>query len=158
MIKLLSSFNVRQVFHINHPYEICQIVREKIHSMHMCDIKMYAQFPLLRGINDYSDVLIELLMMMDNLYIRPITQLNSRRTLFIAVLFRYILPSCRLRHVTLVSQGLSNLCDSLLTYAISRCSVYTGGHVASICMQKCCKGICSMTDWMKNYKKYLFPQ
>lgn len=73
MIKLLSSFNVRLVFHINHPYEICQVVKEKIHIMHMCDIKMYAQFPLLRGINDHSDVLIELLMMMDNLYIRPIS-------------------------------------------------------------------------------------
>ena len=34
---------------------------------------MYAQFPLLRGINDNSEVLIKLLTKMDELYIRPLS-------------------------------------------------------------------------------------
>lgn len=30
IIELLSKYNVRLVFHINHPYEICETVEEKI--------------------------------------------------------------------------------------------------------------------------------
>lgn len=73
IIKLLSKYNVRLVFHINHPYEICEVVENKIKEIHKNDIRMYAQFPLLRGINDNAEVLIKLLNKMDELYIRPLS-------------------------------------------------------------------------------------
>ena len=73
IIELLSKYNVRLVFHINHPYEICETVEEKIKKIHQNNIKMYAQFPLFRGINDNSEVLIKLLTKMDELYIRPLS-------------------------------------------------------------------------------------
>ena len=73
MIKLLSNNNVRLVFHINHPYEIDELVEEKIKEIKNVGIRMYSQFPLLRGINDNSKVLIKLLVKMDELNIRPLS-------------------------------------------------------------------------------------
>ena len=73
MIKLLSNNNVRLVFHINHPYEIDELVEEKIKESKNVGIRMYSQFPLLRGINDNSKVLIKLLVKMDELNIRPLS-------------------------------------------------------------------------------------
>ena len=73
MIDLLSNNNVRLVFHINHPYEIDEVVEEKIKEIRSAGIRMYSQFPLLRGINDNSKVLIKLLIKMDELNIRPLS-------------------------------------------------------------------------------------
>ena len=73
IISLLKKYNVRLVFHINHPYEICEIVEEKINKIDKLGIKMYAQFPLLRGINDNYLVLEKLLIKMDELHIRPLS-------------------------------------------------------------------------------------
>ncbi len=73
MIDLLSKHNVRLVFHINHPYEIDEVVEEKINDIRKAGIRMYSQFPLLRGINDNSKVLIKLLIKMDELNIRPLS-------------------------------------------------------------------------------------
>ncbi len=73
IIDLLKKFDVRVVFHINHPYEICNIVEDKINEMNNCGIRMYAQFPLLRGINDNYLVIKELLIKMDELHIRPLS-------------------------------------------------------------------------------------
>ncbi len=73
MIELISKYNVRLVFHINHPYEIDDIVEEKITEIRQSGIRMYSQFPLLRGINDNSKVLIRLLVKMDELNIRPLS-------------------------------------------------------------------------------------
>jgi lysine 2,3-aminomutase len=73
MIKLLSDYNVRLVFHINHPYEIDDVVENKINEIRKSGIRMYSQFPLLRGINDNSKVLIKLLAKMDELNIRPLS-------------------------------------------------------------------------------------
>ena len=73
MIQLLSDNNVRLVFHINHPYEIDEEVEEKINEIRKSGIRMYSQFPLLRGINDDSRVLIKLLIKMDELNIRPLS-------------------------------------------------------------------------------------
>lgn len=73
MIDLLNSNNVRLVFHINHPYEIDDIVEAKIKEIRTSGIRMYSQFPLLRGINDNSKVLIKLLVKMDELNIRPLS-------------------------------------------------------------------------------------
>lgn len=73
IIKLFHRPNVRLVLHINHPYEICEVVREKIEKLNSVGVKLYAQFPLLRGINDNALVLRELLILMDELHIRPIS-------------------------------------------------------------------------------------
>lgn len=73
VISLLSKYKVRLVFHINHPYEIDDIVESKINEIRTQGIRMYSQFPLLRGINDNAKVLIELLKKMDELNIRPLS-------------------------------------------------------------------------------------
>lgn len=73
IIELLKEYNVRLVFHINHPYEIDHDVEEKINEIHRKDIRMYAQFPLIRGINDNAKVLKILLQKMDELHIRPLS-------------------------------------------------------------------------------------
>lgn len=73
IIKLLKQFNVRLVFHISHPYEICKVVENKIREIGRVGVHMYAQFPLLRGINDHYLVLEKLLEKMDELHIRPIS-------------------------------------------------------------------------------------
>ena len=73
MISLFKKYNVRLVFHINHPYEIDKIVEEKVNEIRKSGIRMYSQFPLLRGINDNSKVIIKLLEKMDELHIRPLS-------------------------------------------------------------------------------------
>ena len=73
IIELFSEYNVRLVFHINHPYEIDDVVEKKINEINEKGIRMYSQFPLLRGINDNSQVLIRLLLKMDELHIRPLS-------------------------------------------------------------------------------------
>lgn len=72
-IKLLAKYKVRLVFHINHPYEICEEVEDTINKINDSKVKMYAQFPLLRGINDNAIVLKKLLEKMDELNIRPLS-------------------------------------------------------------------------------------
>lgn len=73
IIELLNKYNVRLVFHINHPYEIDEVVEEKVNEIRRIGVRMYAQFPLLRGINDNAVVLIKLLEKMDELNIRPLS-------------------------------------------------------------------------------------
>lgn len=73
MIDLLNKYNIRLVFHINHPYEIDDIVEAKISEIRKTGLRMYSQFPLLRGINDNSKVLIKLLIKMDELNIRQLS-------------------------------------------------------------------------------------
>jgi lysine 2,3-aminomutase len=73
LIKVLKKYNVKLVFHINHPYEICRDVREKIILLRNNAIKMYAQFPLLRGINDHALVLNKLLGELAELHVRPLS-------------------------------------------------------------------------------------
>ncbi len=73
MIKLLKDYDVRLVFHINHPYEICETVENYIIMLYNNNVRLYAQFPLLRGINDNYVVLRRLLTMMDELHIRPLS-------------------------------------------------------------------------------------
>ena len=46
---------------------------DKIKESKNVGIRMYSQFPLLRGINDNSKVLIKLLVKMDELNIRPLS-------------------------------------------------------------------------------------
>ncbi|MDR1300766.1 MAG: radical SAM protein [Candidatus Nomurabacteria bacterium] len=72
-IDLLKENDTRLVFHINHPYEICDVVEEKIRLLGKSGIRLYSQFPLLRGINDNHVVLNQLLSRMDDLRIRPLS-------------------------------------------------------------------------------------
>jgi lysine 2,3-aminomutase len=73
IINLLKEYDIKLVFHINHPYEICDIIKEKINLLRKNHIKMYAQFPLLRGINDHTLVLKTLLAELTELGVRPLS-------------------------------------------------------------------------------------
>ena len=73
IIELLAKNKVRLVFHINHPYEICEVVEAKVKELYSSNVRLYAQFPLLRGINDHVMVLKKLLKKIDELHIRPIS-------------------------------------------------------------------------------------
>ena len=42
MIDLLNEHNVILVFHINHPYEIDEVVEEKINEIRKTGIRMYS--------------------------------------------------------------------------------------------------------------------
>ena len=70
---LLAEYNVRLVFHIIHPYEICATVSAVIASLRQAGVRMYNQFPVLRGINDHADVLAQLISMVDTLGVRPLS-------------------------------------------------------------------------------------
>ena len=70
---LFKRFQVRLVFHISHPYEICEKVEEKIRFINSFGIRMYNQFPILRKINDHEKVLSKLLEKLDELNIRQLS-------------------------------------------------------------------------------------
>jgi lysine 2,3-aminomutase len=71
--RALADSNVRLVHHIVHPYEICGEVRSKIRQLQNHGIRSYNQFPLLRRINDHSQVLKKLLKELDELSVRNIS-------------------------------------------------------------------------------------
>ncbi len=73
IIELLAKYDVRLVFHIVHPYEICTYVEDKIKEIQKKGIRCYNQFPLLRGINDNVKVIASLLYLLDNNRIRNLT-------------------------------------------------------------------------------------
>lgn len=72
-INTLSKYNVRLVFHLTHPYEICDIVKEKILELKQNNIRLYNQFPLLRWINDHYKLLIKHLKLLDSLWVRTLS-------------------------------------------------------------------------------------
>ncbi len=72
-IKLMSDFNVRVVFHIIHPYEICHVVEDYIVQLRSAGIRLYNQFPILRKINDHPEVLKKHLIKLDELGIRNLS-------------------------------------------------------------------------------------
>jgi KamA family protein len=72
LIKILSNHNVRLYFHIIHPYEIDETIIKTVNKLKRAGIKMYNQFPILRGINDHEIVLMKLLKKLDELGIRQI--------------------------------------------------------------------------------------
>lgn len=61
---LFEYYNIRLYFHIVHPYEICDIVKNKILDISR-KIRCYNQFPLLCGINDNVDVIKLLIKTLD---------------------------------------------------------------------------------------------
>lgn len=72
-IDIFAKHNVRIVFHIVHPYEICEDVSEKIEKLRERKIRLYNQFPLLRNTNDNDLVLYPLLEMLDEMGVRNLS-------------------------------------------------------------------------------------
>ena len=58
--------------------------------------------------------------------------LDTERTLLIAVFLRNIDPLCRLWTVTVISQRRDDLIDFLVTHAINRRSIGSGGHTSVV--------------------------
>lgn len=73
VIKVLSDYHVRLIFHIIHPYELCDTVKQKIKFICDSGIRCYNQFPLLRGINDHVAVISELLYILDQNRVRNLS-------------------------------------------------------------------------------------
>ncbi len=73
VISLLSDHNVRIVFHIIHPYEVCDEVKQCISRIQARGIRCYNQFPLLRKVNDHAEVLQRHLTQLDELGIRNLS-------------------------------------------------------------------------------------
>lgn len=72
-LRLLQNADVRLVFHLVHPYEICGDVRDAIRKIRSHGIRCYNQFPILRKINDHPDLLIKHLTTLDNLHVRNLS-------------------------------------------------------------------------------------
>lgn len=72
-LQLLAAANVRMVFHLVHPYEICDEVLRTIRRIRAHGIRCYNQFPILRKINDHPDVLIRHLKTLDELGVRNLS-------------------------------------------------------------------------------------
>lgn len=72
-IDTFAKHNVRIVFHIVHPYEICEEVSEKVEKLRERKIRLYNQFPLLRHTNDHHLVLYQLLEMLDQMGVRNLS-------------------------------------------------------------------------------------
>jgi lysine 2,3-aminomutase len=70
---LLARYHVRVVLHVNHPYELSEAVTAAIARLYRAGVRLYAQFPLLRGINDHPAVLTMLLERLDECGVRPLT-------------------------------------------------------------------------------------
>ena len=73
LCSVLKKHQVRLVFHIAHPYEICDKVEKKIDFISSFGIRMYNQFPILRNINDHEQVLAKLLEKIDQLGVRQLS-------------------------------------------------------------------------------------
>ena len=73
MCSLLGNCDVRLVLHIVHPYELDQETCGAIRQARSHGVRCYAQFPVLRGINDHPLVLLRLLEALDDLRVRPIS-------------------------------------------------------------------------------------
>ena len=82
MIDVLARHRVKLVIHAVHPYELGAEVSERLTDARRRGVLLYNQFPLLRGINDHADVLLELAYRCVDLGVQMLT-------LFIADPIRY---------------------------------------------------------------------
>jgi KamA family protein len=73
LAKLLGESRIRLVLHIVHPYELDDAAAAAADLLSRHRVRLYSQFPVLRGINDHHVVLTELLTKLDLLHIRPIS-------------------------------------------------------------------------------------
>lgn len=72
-IDTFAKHNVRIVFHIVHPYEICKDVSETVEKLRERKIRLYNQFTLLRNTNDHHLVLYQVLEMLDEMGVRNLS-------------------------------------------------------------------------------------
>lgn len=72
-LKLFAEHKVRFVFHVIHPYEVCEEVEALMQRMYAQGIQLYNQFPLLRKSNDHVQVLLALLQRLEVLHVRTIS-------------------------------------------------------------------------------------
>jgi KamA family protein len=71
--RLFRDCRVRLVLHIVHPYELAEESLGAIKRLRSCGVCCYAQFPVLRGINDHPHVLARFLEELDSLHVRPLS-------------------------------------------------------------------------------------
>ncbi|MBE1237731.1 radical SAM protein [Phaeovibrio sulfidiphilus] len=69
----LARTRTRVVLHLVHPYEICTRVAETIGMLRDAGVRLYNQFPLLRRVNDHTEVLVEHLELLDDLGVRNLS-------------------------------------------------------------------------------------
>lgn len=72
-LTVLRQANARIVLHVVHPYEMHAGFIERVEASTAAGLRLYAQFPLLRKVNDHVLVLLRLLESLDELNIRPLT-------------------------------------------------------------------------------------
>lgn len=72
-LALLADCGVRLVFHLVHPYEVCDVVRATVARVRDAGIRCYNQFPLLRNINDDAGLLSAHLVLLDDLGVRNLS-------------------------------------------------------------------------------------
>ena len=72
-LALLAECGVRLVFHLAHPYELCDVVTGAIARARAAGIRCYNQFPLLRHINDDAGLLAHHLETLDELEVRNLS-------------------------------------------------------------------------------------
>lgn len=73
MCAFFAEHDVRLVVHAVHPYELHDTARNALARATNAGVRCFAQFPILRGINDHPQVLIQLLRLLDELRVRPLT-------------------------------------------------------------------------------------
>jgi lysine 2,3-aminomutase len=69
----LARADARVVLHVVHPYEICGDVAARIAALRSRDVRLYAHFPLLRGVNDHVSVVRRLVEDLDDLRVRTLS-------------------------------------------------------------------------------------
>lgn len=72
LCEIMARWRVRFVLHVIHPYELVDELRAAVARLRSHGVRCYAQFPLLRGINDHVRVLARLLTDLDEQDVRPI--------------------------------------------------------------------------------------
>lgn len=72
-IAALAEADVRLVFHVVHPYEVCGTVAETLGRLSAAGLRLYNHFPLLRGVNDHAAVLRDLIERLDDLRVRTLS-------------------------------------------------------------------------------------
>lgn len=72
-IRLFASRDTRFVFHVVHPYEVCDEVAAVMERLHAAGVRLYNQFPFLRKTNDHADVLLALLKRLDACHVQTLS-------------------------------------------------------------------------------------
>lgn len=69
----LGAARARLVLHVVHPYEICEEVVAGLRLLQSAGVRLYNQFPLLRGVNDHPEILARIVEALDDLGVRTLS-------------------------------------------------------------------------------------